>query len=122
MNISIKRAYDPANDADGCRVLVDRLWPRGVSKASAHLESWRKDVAPSPILRTWWKHDPDRLDDFETRYRAELDGTPETVAAVADLRALIEGNAERGVTTTLIYGAKDPWVNHARILAAYLAE
>jgi uncharacterized protein YeaO (DUF488 family) len=122
MNISIKRAYDPANDADGCRVLVDRLWPRGVSKASAHLESWPKDVAPSPILRTWWKHDPDRLDDFERRYRAELDGTPETVAAVADLRALIEGNAERGVTTTLIYGAKDPWVNHARILAAYLSE
>ena len=121
MNVEIKRAYDPADGADGCRVLVDRLWPRGVSKVSAHLDAWPKDVAPSPDLRTWWKHDPDRLDEFATRYRAELDGSPQTVAAVADLRALIESNTKRGVATTLIYGAKDPWVNHARILADYLS-
>ncbi|MFC5928368.1 DUF488 family protein [Cryobacterium melibiosiphilum] len=122
MSVTIKRAYEAASEADGCRVLVDRLWPRGVSKATAHLDSWPKDVAPSPDLRTWWKHDPDRLDDFTARYRAELDGSPQTVAAVADLRDLIRDNTARGITTTLVYGAKDPHVNHARILAAYLAE
>lgn len=122
MSLTIKRAYDPADDADGCRVLVDRLWPRGVSKVTARLDSWPKDVAPSPDLRTWWKHDPERLDEFETRYRAELDGTPATVTAIADLRALVADNTARGIRTTLIYGAKDPHVNHARILAAYLAD
>ncbi|TFD50191.1 DUF488 family protein [Cryobacterium frigoriphilum] len=121
MTVTIKRAYDAATETDGCRVLVDRLWPRGVSKAGAHLDGWPKDVAPSPDLRTWWKHDPDRLGEFSTRYRAELDGVPATVAAVTDLRELIRENTARGVPTTLIYGAKDPHVNHARILAEYLA-
>ena len=122
MTVTIKRAYDPASDADGFRVLVDRLWPRGVSKASAHLDSWPKDLAPSADLRTWWQHDPDRQGEFETRYRAELDGTPSAVAAVAELRAAIAANTKHGVRTTLIYGAKDPQVNHARLLAVYLAE
>ncbi|KGJ77517.1 hypothetical protein GY21_07785 [Cryobacterium roopkundense] len=117
MTIRIKRAYEPASSHDGSRVLVDRLWPRGVSKERAHLDAWLKEVAPSPALRTWWHHDPERMDDFALRYRAELDGHPLTVAAVAELRALAAAGA-----TTLVYGAKDPHVNHARILAEYLAE
>ena len=98
-------------------MLVDRLWPRGVSKERAQLDEWLKEVAPSPELRTWWKHDPEQMDEFALRYRAELDGKAETQAAVVQLRAL----AAAGVTT-LIYGAKDPHVNHARILAEYLEE
>ncbi|KFF58886.1 hypothetical protein JF66_15385 [Cryobacterium sp. MLB-32] len=117
MTIQIKRAYEPASDSDGCRVLVDRLWPRGVSKERAHLDSWLKEVAPSPELRTWWRHDPERMEEFALRYRAELDGDPLTVTAVAALRALVA----RG-PATLVYGAKDPHVNHARLLAEYLAE
>ncbi|TFD20108.1 DUF488 domain-containing protein [Cryobacterium sp. TMS1-13-1] len=115
--VRIKRAYDAASADDGYRVLVDRLWPRGVSKERAELDEWLKDVAPSPKLRTWWKHDPERLDEFALRYRAELDSVAATQVAVAALRALIA----KGVTT-LIYGAKDPHVNHARVLAEYLSE
>ena len=98
---------DPAGD-DGCRVLVDRLWPRGISRERAALDHWCKDVAPSPELRTWWDHDPARLEEFAGRYRLELDGNP----AVEELLALIEQHA----TTTLLYAARDPEVNHAAIL------
>lgn len=117
MNIRIKRIYDDVADGDGCRVLVDRLWPRGVSKERARLDAWLKRVAPSPELRTWWNHDPERLDDFAIRYRAELDGDPVTMRAVTELRELV---AQAAGPTTLLYGAADPAVNHALILAAYL--
>lgn len=117
MALRIKRIYDDASADDGCRVLVDRLWPRGVAKERARLDAWLKDVAPSPALRTWWNHDPDRLDEFAVRYRVELDTDPDTVRALAGLREL----AAEHPTTTLLYGAKDPHVNHARILADYLA-
>jgi len=70
--VRIKRAYEPATDGDGYRVLVDRLWPRGVSKDKAHLDTWMKDIAPSTELRRWFGHDPARWDEFERRYRAEL--------------------------------------------------
>ncbi|GGD26021.1 hypothetical protein GCM10010915_02580 [Microbacterium faecale] len=112
--LRIKRAYDDANTADGYRVLVDRMWPRGVSKERAALDEHLKDIAPSPDLRTWWNHDPDRIDEFTKRYRAELDNNP----AVEDLRSRVRGHK----TVTLIYGAKDPDVNHARILRDYLRE
>jgi len=115
--VRIKRAYEAASASDGCRVLVDRLWPRGVSKERAALAEWLKDVAPSPTLRTWWNHDPERMDEFALRYRAELDSQAETQAAVAALRALIADGV-----TTLVYGAKDPRVNHARVLAEYLEQ
>ncbi|MDJ0376893.1 DUF488 family protein [Cryobacterium sp. PH31-L1] len=115
--VRIKRAYEAASASDGCRVLVDRLWPRGVSKERAQLDEWLKEVAPSPALRAWWNHDPERMHEFALRYRAELDSVAETQVAVAALRAL----AAAGITT-LIYGAKDPQVNHARVLAEYLAE
>ncbi len=70
--VRIKRAYEPASDRDGYRVLVDRLWPRGVSKEKARLDTWMKDIAPSPALRRWFGHDPARWDEFEHRYQAEL--------------------------------------------------
>ena len=113
--LRIKRAYEPASATDGCRVLVDRLWPRGVSKERAELDEWLKEVAPSPSLRTWWNHDPERMDEFALRYLAELDSHTETQAAVVTLRALVDQG-----DTTLVYGAKDPHVNHARVLAEYL--
>ena len=116
MILQIKRIYDDAADGDGCRVLVDRLWPRGVTKERAQLDAWLKEIAPSPALRTWWKHDPERQDEFAIRYRAELDGNPATMKAVIELREL----AAQGGPLTLLYGAKDPEVNHAKILADYL--
>lgn len=113
-DVRLKRAYDDAAKADGCRVLVDRLWPRGVSKERAALDEHLKEIAPSPDLRTWWDHDPARMDEFEKRYRSELDENP----AVDELRGLMK---EHDVVT-LVYGAKDPEVNHARILRDYLTE
>ncbi|TFC79628.1 DUF488 domain-containing protein [Cryobacterium cheniae] len=116
MNLRIKRVYDDAAVDDGCRILVDRLWPRGVTKERAQLDAWLKEIAPSPDLRTWWNHDPERQDEFAIRYRAELDGNPATMQAVIELREF----AAQGGTSTLLYGAKDPEVNHAQILADYL--
>lgn len=118
MAFRIKRIYDDAADDDGCRVLVDRLWPRGISKERARLDAWLKDVAPSPALRTWWNHDPDRIEEFAVRYRAELDTEPDTARAVAELRELGTHNP---AGTTLLYAAGDAQVNHARILVDYLA-
>lgn len=112
--LRIKRAYDDANKADGYRVLVDRMWPRGVSKERAALDEHMKDIAPSPDLRKWWNHDPERMDEFTRRYEAELDDNP----AVEDLRS----RAQDHKVVTLIYGAKDPDVNHARILRDYINE
>jgi uncharacterized protein YeaO (DUF488 family) len=115
--IAIKRVYaDPAG-SDGTRVLVDRLWPRGMSHARAALAEWCKDVAPSTRLRTWWRHDPRELDEFAGRYRHELDTDPAASAAVAHLLEI----ARRG-PLTLIYAAKDPETNHALVLAEYLRE
>ena len=119
MTFQIKRIYDDVAADDGCRVLVDRLWPRGVSTERARLDAWLKEVAPSPALRAWWNHDPARLDEFSARYRAELEGDAATQRAVDELRQLAAHNPP---TTTLLYGAKDPHVNHARVLADYLAE
>lgn len=110
----LKRVYEPAEPADGFRVLVDRLWPRGVSREQAALDLWLKEIAPSAELRTWWNHDPERLDGFTARYRAELARNP----AVAELTAVL---AEHPVVT-LLYGAKDPELNQAAVLRDYLAE
>jgi uncharacterized protein YeaO (DUF488 family) len=108
-SVAIKRAYDPPSPQDGTRILVDRLWPRGLSKAKAGLDGWNKDVAPSPRLRTWFGHKPERFAEFARRYRAELKHNP----ALAELRAL-KGKV------TLIYGARDPAINHAVVLAKLL--
>ncbi|SDJ82834.1 Uncharacterized conserved protein YeaO, DUF488 family [Cryobacterium psychrotolerans] len=116
-NIALKRIYDDPADDDGCRVLVDRLWPRGVSTERARLDAWLKEIAPSTELRRWF-HNGGGFDEFALRYRAELDGNPASVQAVAELRALA---AERApVRVTLLYGARERRDNHARVLAEYL--
>ena len=112
--VGIKRVYEQAADEDGVRILVDRLWPRGVSKERAALSGWLKDVAPSPDLRRWWHHDPDRFEDFARRYRTELDDNP----ALEDLLSIVREHDR----TTLVYAAKDPAVNHALILRDYIRQ
>jgi uncharacterized protein YeaO (DUF488 family) len=111
MSILIKRAYAPAARADGVRVLVDRLWPRGVKKTSAKFTFWMKDIAPSAKLRVWFGHKPERFKEFAGRYKKELTGNPR----VGELRKLA-----RGRTVTLVYGARDPEVNHAAVLQSVL--
>ena len=112
--VDIKRVYEQAADEDGVRILVDRLWPRGVSKERAALSSWLKDVAPSPDLRRWWHHDPGRFEDFARRYRTELDDNP----ALEDLLSIVREHDR----TTLVYAAKDPAVNHALVLRDYVRQ
>jgi uncharacterized protein YeaO (DUF488 family) len=108
MTARIKRVYEEAEADDGYRVLVDRLWPRGVSKDRAEIDEWLKDVAPSPDLRTWFGHRPERFDEFAERYAAELDGAP----ALEHLRELVGAHD----TVTLVIAAKDPEHNHALVL------
>jgi uncharacterized protein YeaO (DUF488 family) len=105
----IKRIYDEPEPGDGFRVLVDRLWPRGVSKERARLDLWLKDVAPSTELRTWYHAHSGSFDEFAERYRAEVRTNP----AVDELRGL----AATHDTVTLLYGVRDPEHNHARVLA-----
>jgi uncharacterized protein YeaO (DUF488 family) len=107
--IRIKRAYDPVEASDGYRVLVDRLWPRGVTKERAALGEWLKEVAPSAGLRKSWCHDAAMMPEFAARYRAELLDDP---AGLDRLEAL---EREHG-TVTLVYAARDPVVNHAQVL------
>jgi uncharacterized protein YeaO (DUF488 family) len=112
VSIRVRRVYDPLMPDDGARVLVDRLWPRGVSKEHAHLTLWLKEVAPSTALRNWFDHDPAKWDEFRTRYLAELDANSSAVSQIAAL-------AEQG-PVTLLYGARDTQHNEAVVLAAYL--
>ncbi|GLR51646.1 DUF488 domain-containing protein [Shinella yambaruensis] len=113
MPVAIKRIYDEADPADGTRILVDRLWPRGLSKQKAGFDLWMKDVAPSSALRKWFDHKPERWPEFQARYREELQGNP----ALEDLRE----RAEAG-TVTLLYGARNREFNHAAVLADVLKE
>jgi uncharacterized protein YeaO (DUF488 family) len=106
--IRLKRAYEPAGKADGTRVLVDRLWPRGVTKAAAAIDRWEKTLAPSDALRKWFGHDPGRWDEFRTRYAEELRGGRE---ALRQLRAL----AREG-PITLVFSARDERHNDAVVL------
>jgi len=111
MNIQIKRIYEEPADDDGCRVLVDKLWPRGVSKEDAHLDEWNKDVAPSTELRKCFDHDPDKFEGFSQRYKGELTDKEE------ELRSLLEQTGEK---LTLLYAAKDENHNHAIVLKEFL--
>ncbi|MFC7878932.1 DUF488 domain-containing protein [Isoptericola sp. NPDC057391] len=108
MTITVKRVYDDPGPDDGARVLVDRLWPRGISKDHARLDRWCKEVAPSTDLRTWFHHDPDRFEEFERRYRAELADNPE----VPELAGLGAGDRR----LTLLYSARDTEHNQALVL------
>lgn len=110
--IKCKRAYDDASPDDGTRVLVDRLWPRGVSTEDAALDDWLKEVAPSDELRKWFDHDPKKWDEFCRRYHRELDENEELVDRIRQ-------EAEDG-TLTLVYAAKDREHNNAVALKHYL--
>ena len=110
--IRLKRVYEPANEDDGVRVLVDRLWPRGVSKERASVDLWLKEAAPSDALRRWFHHQPELWEEFRRRYLAELAAEP---PGLEDLRRL----AASGVLT-LVYSARDPERNQAVVLAGWL--
>lgn len=110
--IQIKRIYEEPSSTDGARVLVDRLWPRGVSKEKAALDLWLKDIAPSSDLRIWFNHDPERFTEFSHKYAEELSNNP----VVESIRELVKGSD----TITLLYAAKDPKVNHAIVLQEFL--
>ena len=107
-HIRLKRAYEPADPGDGVRILVDRLWPRGVSKDRAHLDEWMKDIAPSTELREWFGHDPARWPEFQRRYRVEL------LQQADDLEKIRE--QARTQIVTLIYSAHDEAHNDAVVL------
>ncbi|HEY6385961.1 MAG TPA: DUF488 domain-containing protein [Candidatus Acidoferrum sp.] len=108
--IKIKRIYEKPAKEDGWRVLVDRLWPRGMKKEAAHLDAWMKDVAPSDALRKWFGHEPKKWGDFQRRYRSELSKKRELVAELKKM-------ANEHGTLTLLFGAKDEEHNEAVVLA-----
>lgn len=111
-NVRLKRAYEPSAAADGTRILIDRLWPRGVKKVDAAIDQWAKDIAPSTALRKWFGHDPARWQEFRSRYAAEVHGHPEKLG---ELRAL----AKRG-RITLVFSAHDEDHNNAVALRGLL--
>ena len=114
MPIALKRAYLPPDAADGARILVERLWPRGLTKEKAAVDHWLKDIAPRHELRKWYGHDPAKWPEFQARYRKELNDNPE---AVAELAALC-----RGQPVTFVYAAKDEARNSAVVLKALIEE
>lgn len=112
MTILLKRAYERAEPDDGFRILVDRLWPRGVSKSAARIDLWLKEIAPGTSLRKWFDHDPAKWSEFRERYFLELDHNPQAVARLSE-------QVQRGVVT-LVYGARDREHSHAAALKEYL--
>ena len=114
MQISIKRAYEDAEPADGYRVLVDRVWPRGVTREALQIKEWLRDLAPSTELRKWFGHDPVRWNEFQARYAREL-----ADPALADALTSLRRRAREGLVT-LVYSAKDREHNQARALAEFL--
>lgn len=116
MALRVKRVYEEPEEGDGRRVLVDRVWPRGLSKERARLSEWRKDLAPSPGLRRWFGHRPERWEGFKERYRAEL----EEGGKLEELREL--GRRAGKENVTLLFGAKDTGHNNARALAEFIGE
>ena len=111
-DIRIKRVYETASAEDGYRVLVDRLWPRGLSRERVQASMWLKDAAPTGPLRKWFGHDPAKLEEFRRRYFDELSEKPEVVAGLLELA--------RKDRVTLLYAARDPECNHAVVLRDYL--
>jgi uncharacterized protein YeaO (DUF488 family) len=112
MGIKIKRAYESPNDSDGYRILVDRLWPRGISKEKAKIDYWPKALAPSTELRRWYGHDPEKWSEFKSRYFAELNGNPELVREL--LQHIRKGRV------TFVYSSKEQRLNNAVALKDYI--
>ncbi|KRA55747.1 DUF488 domain-containing protein [Devosia sp. Root635] len=109
-HFAVKRIYEPSAPGDGTRVLVDRLWPRGMTRAEAQIDQWLKAVAPSPALRKWFGHDPANWDEFGHRYRAELAANTEAVDQLRGMHGKV----------TLLYAAHDERHNHALVLLDFL--
>ncbi len=114
MPISVKRIYDAPEKNDGYRVLVDRLWPRGISKDSAHIDEWLKELAPSDALRKWFHHDPERWQEFQKRYTTELNSS-----ALQEILQRL-GTMAKKKKVTLLFGAKDIEHNNAVVLASFI--
>lgn len=112
--IQIKRAYDPPAQTDGVRILVERLWPRGVKKEALKLDDWRKDAAPSTELRKWFSHDTDKWPEFQRRYQAELDEHPGAWQPILEVA--------KTDTVTLLFSSHDAEHNNVVALKAYLEE
>ena len=112
MTIKIKRVYEQPDKDDGIRILVDRLWPRGLTKEKASVDLWLKDIAPSTELRKWFRHDPDKWKNFRGRYETEI-------RHKKDLIKVLEDKAKRGAVT-LVYGARDEEHNEALVLKQFL--
>ena len=112
VKLQTKRIYEKPLRSDGCRILIDRLWPRGVSKASASIDAWAKDVAPSNELRRWYHHDAEKWPEFRRRYFAELDSNSD---AVTELRAIIGKG-----TATLVFSSRETALNNATALKEFL--
>jgi len=113
--IVVKRIYEPPDTGDGCRVLVDRLWPRGLSREKAAIDHWLKDLAPSNELRRWYGHDPDKWDEFRRRYRAELDANPSVLEPLLQL-------IRTEPVTCLLFSSRNETHNNAVALAEFLRE
>lgn len=113
--LKLKRIYEPALPEDGTRILIDRIWPRGVSKQIASIDRWMKDIAPSPSLRSWFGHRPERFDDFSQRYVQELECDPVRLQRADEIEELAASKM-----VTLVYAAKDPVNNHANVLHRWL--
>lgn len=113
MDIRLKRAYDNVKQDDGCRILIDRLWPRGVSREQLQLTNWLKKLAPSEELRKWFDHDPAKFDDFSRRYKKELETKKEEVEKLLSY-------CQNNDRVTLIYAAKDRKHNNAVVLKEFL--
>ncbi len=114
MILKIKRIYEDASDNDGYRILVDRLWPRGITKARAHLDEWNKNIAPSPELRKWFCHKAELFDEFSRLYSEELDKHTDELTRII--------NISKQQNVTLLYAAKDPEINHAVVLENKLSD
>lgn len=115
MDIQIKRVYEPAEPSDGMRILVDKLWPRGIKKESLKMDEWAKALTPSTEARKAFGHKAENFESFKSRYLAELNANPEAAAYVEHLRQLAPEKL------TLLYAARDPQINHAVILKSWLA-
>jgi uncharacterized protein YeaO (DUF488 family) len=110
--IKIKRVYDQPSQNDGKRILIDRLWPRGLRKEDAHIDEWMKEVAPSNELRKWFNHDPGKWAEFKKKFYAELQGRQDMVAGII--------NSARKGTVTLLFGSKEERINNATALKEYI--
>lgn len=114
MDLRIKRIYDPYSADDGFRILIDRLWPRGIKKEEARIDLWLKEAAPSAALRKWFNHEPEKWEQFRMKYHGELKDS----AAVEQLLSALKKNK----TVTLLFGARDQKHNHALVLKQFLED